>query len=53
LTQRDNPGVQIHFSDLADVKEMALQPQIVPQLMEHRLMPFQRFGTMPGFAVSL
>jgi hypothetical protein len=53
LTQGGNPGTDICFGDLADVKEMALGKQIVLQLTQRRLMPFQRLRTMPGCVVGL
>ena len=53
LTQGDDPGANICFGDLADGKEMAFGEQILVQLMQGRLMPFQCFWTVSGSALGL
>jgi hypothetical protein len=36
-----------------DEEEVALRSQILLQMSEHQLMPFQRFRTMPDCAMGL
>jgi hypothetical protein len=53
LTQGGNPVADIRFGDLAHLKEMAFNQQVVLKLAQCSLMPFERFRTMPGLAVGL
>jgi hypothetical protein len=36
-----------------DQEEMTFDPQILAQMSEHHLMPFEGFRTMPSLAMSL